>query len=63
MGLFEFSEYMLRKDDDGIEELLSDEKVCRADYKTICYLRKRCRNHEIEVLLKEKYQQYKELQE
>ena len=45
---------------DGIEELLSDECVCKADFKTIQLLRKRCRNHEIEVLLKEKYQQYKD---
>ena len=45
---------------DGLEELLSDESVCKADFKTIQLLRKRCRNHEIEVLLKEKYQQYKD---
>lgn len=40
--------------------LLENEGYCRAEIKTIAKLRKRCKNKEIEAMLKEKYAKYRE---
>ena len=40
--------------------MLENEMYCKAEIKTIGYLRKRCKNKDISALLKEKYAKYKE---
>ncbi|KAK8815069.1 hypothetical protein WA556_007104 [Blastocystis sp. ATCC 50177/Nand II] len=43
-----------------VKVLLENEGYCRAEIKTIAKLRKRCKNKEIEAMLKEKYAKYRE---
>lgn len=43
-----------------VELLLEKDAYCKAEIKTIAHLRKRCRNKEIEGLLKEKYSRFKD---
>ena len=45
---------------EGVGLLLQKEEYCKAEIKTIARLRKKCRNKEIETMLKEKYLQYKD---
>ena len=40
--------------------MLQNERYCKAEFKTIARLRKKCRNKEIEAILREKYNQYKD---
>ena len=45
---------------EGVGLLLQKEEYCKAEIKTIARLRKKCRNREMETMLKEKYLQYKD---
>ena len=45
---------------EGVGLLLQKEEYCKAEIKTIARLRKKCRNKEIEAMLKEKYAKYRE---
>lgn len=42
-----------------VEILVEQEKYCKVEIKTIARLRKRCKNKEIEEILKKKYLEYK----
>lgn len=42
-----------------VEILVEQEKYCKVEVKTIARLRKRCKNKEIEEILKKKYAEYK----